>query len=327
MQAIEISEPGGPEVLRLTERAKPTPGPGEVLIRVKAAGVNRPDVVQRRGLYPPPPGASDIPGLEVAGIVEAVGKNVTKFETGEKVCALVTGGGYSEFCISAEESTVTLPAGFSFLEGAAIPETYFTVWSNLFDRADLKQDEWLLVHGGSSGIGSTAIQLAKAFGAKVITTAGSADKVAFCKKLGADIAINYREQDFVEAVKTATGGSGVNVVLDMVGGEYIEKNISCLAPDGRHVSIAFLDGPKISFNMMPVMLKRLMLTGSTLRARDNAFKGAIADALREQVWPLLEAGTVGPVIDSVFQLEDACKAHQLMEASTHMGKIMLTVGD
>jgi len=327
MQAIEITEPGGPAVLRLTERAKPVPGPGEVLIRVKAAGVNRPDMVQRRGLYPPPPGASDIPGLEVAGIVEAVGKNVTQFETGEKVCALVTGGGYSEFCISSEESTVTLPAGFSLLEAAAIPETYFTVWSNLFDRAGFKEGEWLLVHGGSSGIGSTAIQLAKAFGAKVITTAGSTDKIAFCKKLGADVAINYREQDFVEAVKTATGGSGINVALDMVGGDYIEKNISCLAPDGRHVSIAFLNGPKVSFNMMPVMLKRLTLTGSTLRARDNAFKGAIADALKERVWPLLEAGTVRPVIDSVFPLKEACKAHRRMEASTHMGKIMLTVGD
>lgn len=327
MLAIEITEPGEPEVLQPTERGKPSVGPGELLIEVKAAGVNRPDVVQRKGFYPPPPGASDIPGLEVAGIVSDIGANVSDFERGDKVCALVTGGGYSEFCVSAQESTVRMPEGFSFLEAAAIPETYFTVWSNLFDRAALQKGETLLVHGGSSGIGSTAIQLAKAFGAKAITTAGNADKVAFCQELGADRAVNYKEEDFVEAVSDFTNGAGVNVVLDMVGGDYIEKNISCLAPDGRHVSIAFLTGPKINFNMMPVMLKRLTLTGSTLRARDNAFKGAIATQLKKHVWPLFENGTVKPVIDSVFDIREAANAHALMEASTHKGKIMLTFGD
>jgi len=327
MQAIEISEPGGPEVLKPASRAKPTPASGEVLIAVKAAGVNRPDVVQRRGLYPPPPGASDIPGLEIAGRIVALGAGVTKFSVGDDVCALVPGGGYAEFCIAAVETLLPMPAGLSYIEAAAIPETYFTVWSNVFDRACLKAGETLLVHGGSSGIGSTAIQLAKSFGATVITTAGSDDKTAFCEALGADIAINYREMDFVEAVQTATDGSGVNVVLDMVGGDYIAKNIDCLAPDGRHVSIAFLTGAQVNLNMLPVMLKRLTLTGSTLRARDNAFKGAIASNLKHHVWPMIESGAVKPVIDSVFDATEASKAHELMEASTHKGKIMLTFND
>ena len=327
MLAIEITEPGGPEVLKASEREKPQPGVGEVLIEVKAAGVNRPDVVQRRGLYPPPPGASDIPGLETAGKITALGEGVSSVAVGDDVCALVTGGGYARYCTAPVETLLPVPAGFSYMEAAAIPETYFTVWSNLFDRAGLKSGETLLVHGGSSGIGSTAIQLAKAMGARVITTAGNAEKVKFCKSLGADIAVNYRTEDFVATVADATGGKGVNVVLDMVGGDYVAKNIDCLAVDGRHVSIAFLSGPKVEINMLPVMVKRLTLTGSTLRARDNAFKGAIASKLLEHVWPIFEQGTIKPVIDSVFAAKDAAKAHALMEASTHMGKIMLTFDD
>ena len=327
MLAIEITEPGGPEVLAATERDKPSPRAGEVLVKVKAAGVNRPDVVQRRGLYPPPPGASDIPGLEIAGEIVALGEGVTTAALGDKVCALVAGGGYAEYCTAPVETLLPVPNGFSYVEAAAIPETYFTVWSNLFDRAGLSKGETLLVHGGSSGIGSTAIQLAKAFGATVITTAGSDDKTAFCDALGADVAVNYRNQDFVAEVMASTGDSGVNIVLDMVGGDYIAKNIACLAPDGRHVSIAFLAGPQVEINMLPVMLKRLTLTGSTLRARDNAFKGAIAKNLKTHVWPLLEQQLVRPVVDSVFPASEAVKAHSLMEASTHKGKIMLTFGD
>jgi NADPH2:quinone reductase len=324
MQVVEIKGPGGPEVLVAAERETPIPGADEVLIEVKAAGVNRPDVVQRLGFYPPPPGASDIPGLEVAGTVAAVGKNCHNLSVGDKVCALVTGGGYASHCLAPVETVVKMPAGFSFVDAAAIPETYFTVWSNLFDRAQLKEGETLLVHGGSSGIGSTAIQLAKAFGVTVITTAGSADKVAFCEGLGADLAINYKEYDYVELVENFTRGRGVDVVLDMVGGDYINQNISVMAPDGRHVSIAFLSGPQVSINMMPVMLKRLTLTGSTLRARDGAFKSAIAAKLTKHVWPLLEAGSVKPQIDSVFPWNEANKAHALMESSNHMGKIMLS---
>ncbi|WP_262694018.1 NAD(P)H-quinone oxidoreductase [Kordiimonas aquimaris] len=325
MKAVEIREPGGPDVLVITEREKPVPKNGEVLIAVKAAGVNRPDVVQRMGLYPPPPGASDIPGLEVAGTIEALGEGVSGLEIGQAVCALVPGGGYAEFCTAPSQTCMPIPDGLTFIEAAAIPETYFTVWSNVFDRAALQSTETLLVHGGSSGIGSTAIQLGKAFGAKVITTVGNAGKVAFCNNLGADFVINYREQDFVEEVNTYTNGVGVNVVLDMVGGDYIEKNIGCLAPDGRHVSIAFLGGPSVAFNMLPVMLKRLTLTGSTLRPRDNDFKGAIAAKLQEHVWPLLASRKVQPVIDTVVPLSEANKAHALMESSTHMGKIVLEI--
>lgn len=324
MKAVEIKEPGGPDVLILTNRDKPVPKADEVLIAVKAAGVNRPDVVQRMGLYPPPPGASDIPGLEVAGIIEAVGENVTELSVGQVVCALVAGGGYAEFCTAPVQTCLPMPEGLSFVEAAAIPETYFTVWSNVFDRADLKAGESILIHGGSSGIGSTAIQLAKAFEATVITTVGNTDKAAFCEKLGADLVINYREQDFVSEVSSFAEG-GVNVVLDMVGGDYIEKNISCLAPDGRHVSIAFLGGPQVSFNMLPVMLKRLTLTGSTLRPRDNSFKGAIAANLQAHVWPMLQSGTVKPIIDTVLPLEKASEAHALMESSKHMGKIVLEI--
>lgn len=325
MRAVEIEKPGGPEVLRLVERGKPQPQQGEVLIRVKAAGVNRPDVVQREGRYPPPPGASDIPGLEISGIVEALGEGVGTIEVGARVCALVTGGGYADYCIAPVETVLPIPGGLSFIEAAAIPETYFTVWSNLFMRAGLQRGETLLVHGGSSGIGSTAIQLAKAFGATVYTTVGSDEKAAFCLSLGADAAVNYRTDDFVESVASYTNGEGVNVVLDMVGGDYVARNIASLAPDGRHVSIAFLQGPKVELNMLPVMLKRLTLTGSTLRARSNAFKGSIAQALHKSVWPLIAAGTLGPVVDTVFQLTDASAAHQLMEESSHKGKIILQV--
>lgn len=323
MKAVEITQPGGPEVLVQTDRPDPVAGPGEVLIEVKAAGVNRPDVVQRLGLYPPPPGASDIPGLEVAGVVSAVGVGVTSISAGDKVCALVPGGGYAEICVAPAETCIAMPEGLSFVEAAALPETYFTVWSNVFDRAGLKEGETILVHGGSSGIGSTAIQLANAFDATVITTAGSAEKAEFCRSLGADLAINYRETDFEDAISEFTGGSGVNVVLDMVGGEYIQKNINCLAPDGRHVSIAFLKGPIVEVNMMPVMLKRVVLTGSTLRPRDNVFKGAIAKSLQDKVWPLLEAGSIKPIIDTVLPLSKASEAHTLMESSQHMGKIVL----
>ena len=325
MQVAEISKFGGPEVLKLATRDKPTPKAGEILINVRAAGVNRPDVIQRLGFYPAPPGASDIPGLEVAGTVEALGDGVTQFNVGDRVCALVTGGGYAEFCTAPIETVLPVPKGIDFDTAAAIPETFFTVWSNLFDRAGLKSGETLLVHGGSSGIGTTAIQLAKAFGAKVITTAGSDEKCKFCTDLGADLAINYKEADYVEAVKAFTDGIGVNVVLDMVGGEYIERNIQAMAIEARHVSIAFLGGPNVSFNMMPVMLKRLVFTGSTLRAREIEFKGDIARSLTQHVWPLIESGKITPLVYSKFTLAEAAKAHALMESSLHMGKIILTL--
>lgn len=325
MTAIEIEKPGGPEVLKPATRPVPVAGVGEVLIKVAAAGVNRPDVVQRQGFYAPPPGASDIPGLEIAGHVAAVGEGVTGFKEDDAVCALISGGGYAEYAVAPAGSVLPVPAGLAMAEAAAIPETFFTVWSNVFDRAGLMPGEWLLVHGGSSGIGSTAIQLAKAFGAKVATTVGSAEKVVFVEKLGADLAVNYREADFVEAVLKATGGKGVNVVLDMVGGDYLPRNLNALAVEGRHVSIAALRGMQAEFNIMQVMLKRQVLTGSTLRARDNGFKAAVAAALRAKVWPLIEAGRVKPVVDTVLPLEKASDAHALMESSRHMGKIVLRV--
>ncbi len=306
MKAIEIKMPGGPEVLVLTERDQPEAGPQEVLIRVHAAGVNRPDVVQRQGRYPAPPGASDIPGLEVAGEIVAPGGQVTGLAIGDRVCALAPGGGYAEFCMAPAATTLPVPAGLSFTEAAAIPETFFTVWSNVFGRAGLRAGETLLVHGGSSGIGATAIQLAKAFGAQVITTVGSTDKAAFCTALGADTVINYREEDFVERVLAVTDGTGVNVVLDMVGGDYVEKNIACMAMDGRHVSIAFLRGPQANLNMLPVMLKRLTLTGSTLRPRDTNFKGAVAQELFEKVWPLLASGQIKVPVDLGFSAGRCC---------------------
>jgi NADPH2:quinone reductase len=324
MKAIKIRKPGGPEVLELGELARPEPGPGEILIRVSAAGVNRPDTFQRMGLYPPPPGAPETPGLEVAGEVVATGPGVTRWKAGDRVCALVGGGGYAEFCPAHEAHALPVPKGLSEIEAAGLPETVFTVWTNVFERGALKPGETFLVHGGTSGIGTTAIQLALAFGARVIATAGSADKCATCVKLGAE-AINYRDQDFVAEVMKLTDQRGVDVILDMVGGDYIQRNISSAAPDGRIVSIAFLRGPKAEVNFMPVMAKRLTLTGSTLRPRSNEEKAALARAIEANVWPLIETGRVKPIIDTTFPLADAAKAHALMESSSHIGKIVLTV--
>jgi len=326
MTCIEISQPGGPEVLRAVQRPAPIPGPGEVLVAVEAAGVNRPDMLQRQGRYDPPPGASDLPGLEIAGRVVAIGEGVTDWAANDAVCALIAGGGYAQYCVVPAPQLLPIPKGFSMVEAAAVPETFFTVWTNVFERGALQPGETLLVHGGSSGIGTTAIQLAKAFGAKVFTTAGSAEKCRACEELGADRAIDYKTEDFVAVIKQETGDRGVDVVLDMVGGDYIARDIGIMAPDGRHVSIAFLQGPKVSLNMYPVMTKRLTITGSTLRARPVAEKGRIAQALREKVWPLLEAGTVKPVIHKTFPLEQASEAHALMESSAHIGKIVLTLG-
>ena len=323
MTAIEIETPGGPEVLVPGERPVPAPGMGEVLIRVAAAGVNRPDVLQRQGGYPPPPGASDIPGLEVAGRVVALGPEAGGLQPGDEVTALVTGGGYAAYCAAPVPQCLPVPKGLSPIEAAAIPETFFTVWTNVFDRGRLQAGESLLVHGGSSGIGTTAIQLAAALGSRVFATAGSAEKCRACEALGAERAINYREADFVEVVKAATG-RGADVILDMVGGDYIQRNLKALAPEGRLCYIAFLGGSKAEVDLLPLMLKRLSITGSTLRARDVAFKGAIARNLRETVWPLIEAGRVKPVIHRTFPLSEAAEAHRLMESSAHIGKIVLT---
>lgn len=323
MTCIEISAPGGPEVLKPVSRPLPAPKPGEVLIQVAAAGVNRPDVVQRKGLYPPPPGASDIPGLEIAGTVVAQGEGVSTPAIGEKVCALVTGGGYAAYATAAAVCCLPVPASLSMTEAAALPETFFTVWHNVFERGALKAGESLLVHGGTSGIGTTAIQLAKAFGAYVVATAGSAEKCEACVDLGADLAINYRTHDFAEVIKN--GPQGVDVVLDMVGGDYTARNLKCLKPDGRLVQIAFLNGSRVEADLLPVMVKRLTITGSTLRPRDVAFKGRLAAGLREKVWPLLEAKTVSPRIDTVYPLEQAAKAHAHLESSGHVGKIVLQV--
>ena len=325
MRAVEISAPGGPEALRLAERPVPRPGEGEVLIEVHAAGINRPDVLQRKGSYDPPPGVTDIPGLEIAGRIVALGSGVSGYRVGDAVCALVAGGGYAEYCAAPAGQCLPVPRGLSLLEAAALPETFFTVWSNVFDRARLSAGETFLVHGGSSGIGTTAIQLAKAFEARVFTTAGSAEKCRACTELGADRAINYRNEDFVEVIKAETGGRGVDVVLDMVGGDYIARSISVMAADGRHVSIAFLQGPKVTLNLMPMMLKRLTLTGSTLRARPVADKAAIAAKLKDTVWPKIEAGSVRPVVFRSFPLEEAAQSHALMESSEHVGKIVLVV--
>jgi NADPH2:quinone reductase len=326
MTAIEIARPGGPEVLRPTTRPVPRPGPGEVLIRVAAAGVNRPDVMQRQGRYDPPPGSSDLPGLEVAGTVVALGEGAGAVSVGERVCALVAGGGYAEYCTAPGPQVLPVPAGFDMVRAAAVPETYFTVWTNVFERGRLAPGESLLVHGGSSGIGTTAIQLAAAFGARVFATAGTDEKCRACEALGAERAINYRTEDYGAVVKELTGGRGVDVVLDMVGGDYVQRDLDCMAVEGRHVSVAFLGGPKVTLNLYPLMTRRLTLTGSTLRPRTVEQKGAIAAALREKVWPLLESGKVGPVIHSTFPLADAAKAHALMETSAHIGKIMLTTG-
>ena len=323
MKCIQISKPGGPEVLVPAERPNPVPKPHEILIKVAAAGVNRPDIAQRAGKYPPPPDASDLPGLEVAGEVAAIGADVTLWKVGDKVCALTHGGGYAEYCVTPEVQALPVPKGLSMIEAAALPETFFTVYSNVYDRGRLAPGESLLVQGGSSGIGTTAIQMAAALGNRVFATAGSDEKCAACVKLGAEKAINYRTQDFVDVVKTATGGKGVNVVLDMVGGDYVAREIKALAEEGRLVFIAVLGGAKAEFNIAEVMQKRLVLTGSTLRPRPVAFKGAIAKGLREKVWPLIEAGKIKPVIYKTFPLAQAAEAHRLMETSTHIGKIVL----
>jgi len=325
MRAVEITQPGGPDVLVPTTRPVPQPAVGEVLIKVAVAGVNRPDVVQRQGLYPPPPGASDLPGLEVSGTIAALGEGVTGWQVGDRVCALLGGGGYAGYATAPAGQVLPVPDGLDMLQAAALPETVFTVWTNVVERAGLVAGESFLVHGGTSGIGTIAIQLAKALGATVFATAGGADKVEACRALGADHAIDYKTQDFVSVVKEATGGKGVNVVLDMVGGDYLPRNLDCLALEGRHVSIAFLRGPKVELNLMPVMLKRLTLTGSTLRARTTAQKAALANTVRDKVWPLVTAGKVRPVIAQTFPLDGAADAHRLMESSTHIGKIMLVL--
>jgi putative PIG3 family NAD(P)H quinone oxidoreductase len=326
MTAIEITRPGPPEVLKATVRAVPRPAPGEVLIRVAAAGVNRPDVAQREGNYAPPPGVTDIPGLEVAGEIVAAAEGVERWRPGDRVTALVAGGGYAEYCAAPAPQCLPVPEGLDLVQAAALPETFFTVWSNVFERGALKAGESFLVHGGSSGIGTTAIQLARHFGARVFATAGSAEKCRVCEALGAERAINYREEDFVTVLKELTGGKGVDVILDMVGGDYIPRNVRSLAVDGRLVQIAFLAGAKVAeMNFMSLMLKRLTITGSTLRPRSVAEKAAIARTLEAQVWPLLAAGTVKPVVDQNFPLAEAAAAHARMESSQHIGKIMLTV--
>ena len=325
MQCVEISAPGGPEVLRPATRPTPLPAEGEVLVEVAFAGVNRPDVLQRSGAYPPPPGASDLPGLEVAGTIAAVGAGVTGLRVGDEVCALVSGGGYAQYCVAPAAQCLPLPRGVGLDVAAAIPETYFTVYSNVWDRARLAPGESLLVQGGSSGIGTTAIQLARAFGHRVFATAGSAEKCAACERLGAERAINYRTEDFVAVVRECTGRRGVDVILDMVGGDYIPREVETLADDGRLVLIAFLGGAKAQVNFSEVMRRRLIITGSTLRPRPVEFKGAIAQALRTRVWPLLEAGTALPVVHARFPLAEAAAAHAMMESSTHIGKIVLGV--
>ena len=326
MTAILISTPGGPEVLVPAQVAVPQPGAGQILIKVAAAGVNRPDVLQRTGGYPAPKGHSEIPGLEVAGHVAAVGEGAARFVVGDAVMALVNGGGYAQYCVADEGAAMPVPAGLSMVEAAGLPETFFTVWHNVFERGQLKAGEWFMIHGGTSGIGVTAIQLAKAFGAKVIATAGSDEKCAACLALGADRAVNYSSGDFVEVVKEATGGKGVDVILDMVGGDYVERNIRCCADDGRIVSIAYQKGSKVSLDLIRVMLKRLTLTGSTLRIRTAAVKAGIARAVEAQALPLVAAGKVSVVMDQTFALEQAADAHRRIESGSHIGKIVLTVG-
>ena len=325
MTAIAIRAPGAPDVLVPERRALPQLADGEMLVKVAAAGVNRPDVMQRQGLYPPPKGATDIPGLEIAGEVVALGAGVERWKVGDKVMALVVGGGYAEYCAAHESHALPIPSGLTSIEAAAIPETFFTVWHNVFERGRLQAGETLLVHGGSSGIGTAAIQLAKAFGARVITTAGSAEKCEACRRLGADLAVNYKSEDFVTATKAATAGKGADVILDMVGGDYIERNYEAAAVEGRVVQIAFQGSPKATVDFRRIMLKRLTHTGSTLRARSIADKGAIARAVEAHVLPLIARGKVKPVIDATFPLTQASAAHARMEASSHIGKIVLTV--
>src|SRR5437868_14363847 len=325
MTVVAISKPGGPEVLIPENRSVPVPGPGEILVKVMAAGVNRPDVAQRSGSYPPPPGASDLPGLEVSGEVVALGTGAVRRKLVDKVMSLVAGGGYAQYCIAQDAQAMTVPPALSMLEAGALPETLMTVWHNVFERGALKPGETLLIHGGSSGIGTMAIQLAKAFGAKVIVTVGGRDKADACLKLGADRAINYKTEDFVAEVKTATNGAGANVILDMVGGDYIDRNYDAAAVDGRIVQIATLGGAKATINIVKVMMKRLQHTGSTLRPRSNADKAAMVAAIEAKVMPLLREGRVKPLMDSTFPLEKAADAHRRMETSEHIGKIVLAV--
>jgi len=324
MKYIAIAEPGGAEVLALAEGDAPEPGPGEVLIRVYAAGVNRADIVQRQGFYPPPPGASPIPGLEVAGEIAALGEGVVEWRLGDRVCALLAGGGYAEYATAAAAECLPIPAHMSMEDAAGLPETLLTVWSNVVQRAGLKPGERFLVHGGSSGIGTMAIPLARLHGATVYATAGSAEKCRVCESLGADRAVNYREEDFVEALLEATEGAGVDVILDMVGGDYVDRNIQLAAADGRIVNIAYLKGSKVEVNLMPVMLKRLQITGSTLRARAADFKAALVAEVRERAWPWVEQGELAPVIHRVFPAAEAAEAHRVMEASAHIGKLILS---
>jgi len=323
MIAIEIREPGGPEVLVPVDRPMPLPAAGEVLIKVAAAGVNRPDVFQRLGRYPPPPGVTDIPGLEVSGTITEVASGAGSFRIGDAVCALVAGGGYAEYCVAPAPQCLPAPRGLELVDTAAIPETFLTVWTNVFERGRLQAGESILIHGGSSGIGTTAIQLARAFGARVFATAGSADKCAACERLGAERCINYRDADFVAAVREQTAGRGVDVVLDMVGGPYFPRNVEVLATEGRLVEIATLQGAKAELNIQTIMQRRLTITGSTLRARPIADKGVIAEAVHRHVWPLLESGAVKPILYATFPLRDASEAHRVMESSAHIGKLVL----
>lgn len=327
MRQVHFDGSGGPEVIRIGEAPVPQPGPGKVLIEVVAAGVNRPDCIQRSGHYPPPPGESSIPGLEISGRVVALGDGVTDLKNGDSVCALLGSGGYADYALADAPLCLPVPKPLSLVEAGGLPETYFTVYDNVFTRGRLKPGETFLVHGGSSGIGSTAIQLAKLFGATVIATAGSPDKCGFCRALGADLAIDYKTEDFVDAVKKFTQKKGVDVILDMVGGAYMQKNLSSLAVEGRLMQIAFLQSSIVeNFNFMPMMLKRLTLTGSTLRSRSLAQKTEVAAALREKIWPLLDAGKAKPIIHATFPLEDARAAHEMMESSSHTGKILLLTG-
>ncbi|MGI9409213.1 MAG: NAD(P)H-quinone oxidoreductase [Hyphomicrobiaceae bacterium] len=323
MQYVKLDGFGGPEVLKADRMAVPQPDEGEILIKVAAAGVNRPDVQQRLGQYNPPPGASQVPGLEISGEVVALGSGTNRYNLGDKVCALVSGGGYAEYCVAPEPQALPVPDGVLLVDAGGIPETFFTVWTNVFERGALKPGETLLVHGGSSGIGTTAIQLAREFGSRVFVTAGSAEKCAACVDLGAERAINYRDEDFLEVVKSLTDGKGVDVILDMVGGSYVQRNIDALNWDGRMVQIAWLDSPKVEANFMKLMLKRLTWSGSTLRPRTIAQKGAIAQALEQKAWPLLASGKIKPIVHTTFPLAEAAEAHRLMESSAHIGKIML----
>jgi len=325
MSVVEIASPGPPEALRPARRPVPRPGPGEALLRVTAAGVNYPDLLQRRGDYPPPPGASDIPGLEVAGEVVSLGEGVTGLARGERVCALLAGGGYAEYCVAPFPQCLPTPRGLDDVKAAAIPETFFTVWTNVFDRGRLRSGDALLVHGGSGGIGTTAIQLGRAFGARVFTSAGSPEKCKVCESLGAEKAIDHRREDFVAVVRERTGGRGVDVILDILGGDALSRNLDCLAVDGRLVQIALLQGARAEVNLAPILQRRLVVTGSTLRPRSVEEKGAIAWALHGSVWPMLEHGTVRPVIHATFPLARAAEAHRVVESRTHIGKIVLTV--